>query len=65
MENRKRWMIVVAATAVLTLAASSAWAGSKQQHRWEGVALGSLGVRVCIPLYTSPPYPDSPMISTS
>ena len=40
MENRIRWIIPVVAIAVLTLAATPSWAGSKQQHRWEGVAIG-------------------------
>ena len=40
MENRNRWMIVAAAIAVLTLVSTSSWAGSKQQYRWEGVAIG-------------------------
>ena len=40
MENRNRWIILVVSIAVFSLAATPSWAGSKQQHRWEGVAIG-------------------------
>ncbi len=40
MKMTKKLIIAVAAILSLGLMSTSAWAGSKQQHRWEGVAIG-------------------------
>lgn len=40
MNLKKRILILVVTLVCVSLAAPSVWAGSKQQHRWEGVAIG-------------------------
>ena len=40
MEKENRWIIAVVAIAILSLGSTPSWAGSKQQYRWEGVAIG-------------------------
>ncbi len=40
MKMTKKLIIAVAAVLSLGLISTSVWAGSKQQHRWEGVAIG-------------------------
>jgi hypothetical protein len=37
---KNTWMITAIAVVSLCLASTSTWAGSKQQYRWEGVAIG-------------------------
>ncbi|HSO18154.1 MAG TPA: hypothetical protein VLT88_01780 [Desulfosarcina sp.] len=41
MKIRNGSLIVSAVSVCLLLAAAPAWSGSKQQHRWEGVAIGA------------------------
>ncbi|MBR9984641.1 MAG: hypothetical protein KFF68_01910 [Desulfosarcina sp.] len=40
MKKTKKWITAVVAVLSLGLTSTSVWAGSKQQHRWEGVAIG-------------------------
>jgi hypothetical protein len=40
MNARKHWVTLVVASIGVVLISSSAVAGSKQRHRWEGVAIG-------------------------
>lgn len=40
MKTRNGLIITVTAVVSICLASTSAWAGSVQQHRWEGVAIG-------------------------
>lgn len=40
MKTTKRLIIAVTAVLSFFLISTSVWAGSKQQHRWEGVAIG-------------------------
>lgn len=40
MKRTQKLIIAVAAVLSLGLISTSVWAGSKQQHRWEGVAIG-------------------------
>jgi len=40
MKMTKKWIIAVSTVLSLCLMSPSVWAGSKQQHRWEGVAIG-------------------------
>jgi len=40
MKMTKKQLITVVAVLSLGLISTSVWAGSKQQHRWEGVAIG-------------------------
>lgn len=40
MKSRKFFIIGIAAVLSICFAGQSAWAGSKQRHRWEGIAIG-------------------------
>lgn len=40
MKTRTGLIITIVAVASLFTASTASWAGSKQQHRWEGVAIG-------------------------
>ena len=40
MKIRKKWFVSIITVAALSLVSTNLWAGSKQQHRWEGVAIG-------------------------
>ena len=40
MKMRNGLIITVTAVVILGLSSTPTWAGSKQQHRWEGVAIG-------------------------
>ncbi len=46
MKTRNGLIVTVVAVVSLSLASTSSWAGSKQQHRWEGVAIGIGAVMV-------------------
>lgn len=43
--KRQIWISALVAILVPVVVTQSAWAGSKQRHRWEGIAIG-LGVAV-------------------
>ncbi len=40
MKNKKLSMVMLTTVLCLSLMVTSAWAGSKQHYRWEGVAIG-------------------------
>jgi hypothetical protein len=40
MKSRNKLIVTAAAAVILVAASTPAWGGSKQQHRWEGVAIG-------------------------
>jgi len=40
MKNKRAVMVILTTTLCCSFLVTSAWAGSKQRHRWEGVAIG-------------------------
>lgn len=65
MRNRK--LIVIILATVLCFSLTSAWAGSKERHRWEGTAIGAgaviLGAALFNACFYSQPSPP-PVVYT-
>lgn len=40
MKQKKIWVVLIISAVGIALVGSTAWAGSPQRHRWEGVAIG-------------------------
>jgi hypothetical protein len=58
----KNGLIITATVLSISLAGASAWAGSKQQHRWEGVAIGvGAAIAVSALIHHHDPYHQPPV----